>query len=298
MFDGLHRFLMTRSRLQMGLLTFVLTAAIGFIDYWTTYEVSILVFYLIPVGLSAWYIGPRFGWGISILGASVWLGADTASGHPYSSTWMPFWNASIRLCSFATVALLLGRLHALLNLTVSLARFDGLTGLLNARSMKHDYEHVAQFARRHRQTVSLGFIDLDDFKCINDNFGHQAGDEVLVAVATRLSEQARNSDLVGRVGGDEFVVLLPHTDLAGAKTFFLTLRASLIELASAKHWPIGFSVGVAVISDPPQLAETAFSLADSLMYDVKKSGKNEVRLVEFHGESGWTAACGQGTTSG
>ena len=284
--------------MQIGMLALVLMVVVGSLDYLTSFEVSFSIFYLVPVAIAAWYAGTHFGWGACLLAAAVWLLVDTESGHLYSSAWIPFWNAGVRLGFFVIVAHLLGRLHVSLDSMAALAQFDGLTGLLNARSIKHDYEHIARFARRHRQTVAIGFIDLDDFKRINDNFGHQAGDDVLKAVATRLRDQARNSDLVGRVGGDEFVVLLPDTDLAGAEIFFLKLRSSLIELARAKQWQIGFSVGVAVISDPPQVAETAFAWADSLMYDVKKAGKNEVRLFEFRGEAGRTVAPDQGTTTG
>lgn len=280
------------------MLALLLMAVVGFMDYVTSLEVSFSIFYLVPVAIAAWYAGTHFGWGASLLAAAVWLWVDTEAGHLYSNAWIPFWNAGVRLGFFVIIAHLLVRLHVSLDSMAALARFDGLTRLLNARSVKHDYEHIAQFARRHRQTVALGFIDLDDFKRINDNFGHQAGDDVLKAVATRLRDQARNSDLVGRVGGDEFVVLLPNTDLAGAEIFFLKLRESLIELARAKQWQIGFSVGVAVISDPPPIAETAFAWADALMYDVKKTGKNAVCLFEFRGEVGRTAARDQGTTAG
>ncbi|MDH3320955.1 MAG: GGDEF domain-containing protein [Betaproteobacteria bacterium] len=217
--------------------------------------------------------------------AMTWLLADFSSGHPYSHAALPFWNAGVRLGFFAIVAHLLVRLHGTLVLQESLAQHDSLTGILNARSFRQTYEAHAPLAIRHRRPVTLAYIDLDGFKGINDSLGHRVGDEVLNAVAAELARRLRTSDAVGRLGGDEFALLLPETDLAGARSLFADIRERLLALSAQYRWPLGFSIGVAVFHAPPQTAEEAISCADALMYKVKRAGRNGILCEEYSGAS-------------
>lgn len=127
----------------------------------------------------------------------------------------------------------------------------------------------------------LGYLDLDGFKAINDQLGHNGGDQVLQAVAAVMRERLRASDIGGRIGGDEFAILLPETGMTGAKTFFTKLRENLNDLAADKNWQIGFSIGVAILHKPAATSDTAIHYADSLMYKVKKSGKNSILFAEY-----------------
>ncbi|MGA7594196.1 MAG: GGDEF domain-containing protein [Gallionella sp.] len=273
--------LSAQSPVLLAAISFLLVAAVGTIDYLTGFEISFSVFYLIPVGFGTWYLRNRFGLFICVVSAATWLCVDNATGHMYSNIAISFWNTAVRLGFFIVVAYLLERLQCALEVQSSLAQIDGLTGLLNSRAFKQRCDSMLELASRNGRPVTFGYIDLDGFKGINDSLGHRVGDQVLAAVAAALAKRLRGSDLCARLGGDEFSVLLPDTELAGARIFFTGLHESLHELVTLNHWPVGFSVGVAIFYKPVASFEEAIQCADALMYKVKNSGKNWIIFEEY-----------------
>lgn len=278
-------FLSAQSPFWLAAFSLLLVAMVGAIDHFTGYELSFSIFYLIPVGFASWYLGARFGLAICIISAVTWLGVDYTSGHQYSNPAIPFWNTGVRLGLFIIIVVLSERLRCALELQESLAQLDGLTGLMNARTFRERCGYLLGLASRNKRPLALGYIDLDGFKGINDKLGHSVGDQVLKAVATALGKRLRRSDVGARLGGDEFSILLPDTDLNGAQKFFTGLHTSLLELASLNHWPVGFSIGVAVFGAPQPSADEAIQYADALMYSVKKSGKNTILFEEYDAAS-------------
>jgi diguanylate cyclase (GGDEF)-like protein len=237
---------------------------------------------LIPVAAVAWYGKNRLiSVALCFFSALTWRYVDNISGGTYSTLWVPVWNSLVRLGFFLIIAYLLHQLRTNLDLQASRADVDGLTGLLNARAFRDRCEAAFQQASRHQHPLAIGYLDLDGFKGINDNFGHAMGDRVLKAVAETLTDRVRSSDICARLGGDEFVILLPETELAGAQTFFTALHQSLLELFVLQRWSLGCSVGVAVFPLPPSLPEDAIKRADKLMYEVKHSGKNRIHFKEI-----------------
>lgn len=283
MLEPVNRFLSAQSPVRLAPFLIFLVAVIGTLDHFTGYELSFSIFYAIPICIGAWYAGRNLGLLLCILSAITWLAVDYTSGHQYSHPGIPFWNAAVRMGFFTIIAYLLDRLHRALELQEFLAQQDGLTGMLNARTFRQRCESLFELANRHHHPLVLGYLDLDSFKAVNDSLGHSVGDQVLKAVANALSNRLRASDLGSRLGGDEFAILLPETDLAGARTFFAGLRESLIELAAQNRWPIGFSIGVAVFRSPMAKLDDAIQHADSLMYKVKNSGKNNILFEEYAG---------------
>jgi diguanylate cyclase (GGDEF)-like protein len=273
--------LSAQSPVLLAAISLLLVGLIGAIDYLTGFEISFSLFYLIPVGFGTWYLRSRFGLFICVVSAATWLCVDYSAGHVYSNIAISFWNTCVRLGFFIIVASLLDRLQSALEVQSSLAQIDGLTGLMNSRAFKQRCESMLELASRNGRPLALGYIDLDGFKGINDSLGHPVGDQVLAAVAAALAKRLRGSDLGARLGGDEFSVLLPDTELAGAEVFFSWLHESLIDLASLNHWPIGFSVGVAVFHKSAADFEEAIHCADALMYKVKNSGKNRIIFEEY-----------------
>ena len=145
--------------------------------------------------------------------------------------------------AFGSVALLAAAQRDWLARERAISRTDGLTGLLNGRGF---YEAAAvELARstRYRHPLTLAYVDLDDFKSINDRFGHARGDAVLVAVARAMRRACRSTDLVGRVGGDEFVVLFPETGRDAAETALVKLRSRVEEAASQHGSRVTASIG-------------------------------------------------------
>jgi diguanylate cyclase (GGDEF)-like protein/PAS domain S-box-containing protein len=157
-----------------------------------------------------------------------------------------------------------------------LARTDELTSVKNRRGFEEEAQLLIRLARRQSQCITLGYLDLTGFKSLNDQRGHQEGDRALRSVGEILLACARSTDVIGRIGGDEFAIVLPDTDQQGAKAFFAKLQELLLESMRTGGWDIGVSVGVATfLEHVPDLAE-ALQAADDLMYRAKESGKSGV----------------------
>ncbi len=163
-----------------------------------------------------------------------------------------------------------------------LARTDGLTHLLNRRAFVEEMGITLDRAHRHGRNGSLLYVDLDNFKPINDTFGHEEGDRILVAVAELLQTYSRGYDLAVRLGGDEFALWLDETDPATARRRAEELIAACRPLASFSanaEKPFGISIGVApyIGSSPGDLTEL-MSRADRAMYAAKRTGKNQFAI--------------------
>lgn len=172
-----------------------------------------------------------------------------------------------------------------------LATRDDLTRLFNRRHWMYRLDDCLRLAQRHGQPTSVLLLDVDHFKKINDRHGHLVGDRVLSALGIKLNEKLRKTDLAGRYGGEEFAVVLPITDQAGAITIAERLREGASEvmvLDEGKHLPITISIGVAtlVVSPPThfhlsddQLFDTRQNIlqsADEALYRAKNQGRNRV----------------------
>jgi diguanylate cyclase (GGDEF)-like protein len=161
------------------------------------------------------------------------------------------------------------------------ATTDSLTGLHNRQQILDLAEREFQRARRFRHPLALLMVDIDNFKQVNDTFGHAAGDQVLLAVATRGRDNLRDIDLLGRYGGDEFVILLVESELDAARRVAERIRQSVADMpVDIDQGPLNvtISVGVALFTEEcPNLA-TLLNDADVALYAAKKVGKNQVKL--------------------
>lgn len=165
---------------------------------------------------------------------------------------------------------------------------DSLTGLYNRRHLQHRLHQEVTRARRYGECLSCLFVDADHFKRINDSFGHAAGDQVLTALAQRLRQRLRASDLATRYGGEEFAVLLPQTDLDSARRLAADICRSIaaepIILADGASVALTVSIGVATL-DPHQATDAdsagpaLLDAADCAVYLAKQSGRNRVAHV-------------------
>jgi diguanylate cyclase (GGDEF)-like protein len=166
----------------------------------------------------------------------------------------------------------------------NLARKDMLTGVWNRRAFSEMSEKLLQDSKRHDIPLSLIMIDIDKFKNINDNYGHKAGDIVLTSFAKNLSVQTRDSDLLSRIGGEEFVIVLPHSNLADAtkkaEHFRLDTQAQPINVKDT-ILNITVSIGVAQFNPKQDSLDTLLARADKAMYYVKSHGRDGVHSIQY-----------------
>ncbi len=288
MLNLLEKFFDTRSSAQVTAFGFALVAVAGIADYLTGFELSFSIFYLVPIVLVTWYAGKSVSVFICCVSALVWFGIEHAASHRYSSELVLIWNALVRLGFFLTTMLLVSKLRAFLDSQQTLAMTDALTGLWNVRAFKELSTKLVQLAARHDHPIVLGYIDLDDFKRINDNWGHSEGDRVLRVVADILRASGREADIIGRLGGDEFAVLLPETNYAGAKERFSRIHRRLTQATAGRDMPVTSSIGVAVLYGAPYGIDKMLEIADELMYAAKRSGKDRVVYEEIYNQAAET----------
>jgi diguanylate cyclase (GGDEF)-like protein len=172
---------------------------------------------------------------------------------------------------FARRANAISRMHA------DLASIDSLTGLSNRRSILDKATHLER-SRQHTGSLSLLMIDVDHFKSINDRFGHQVGDDVLRRVSEVLRTQVRTTDIVGRYGGEEFLVLMPDTGTDGALLVAEKLCATVAERITLPD-RITVSIGVATTSERDMTLDRTLTRADEALYQAKADGRNCVRVA-------------------
>lgn len=161
-----------------------------------------------------------------------------------------------------------------------LAYFDALTGLPNRLLLNDRCQQALSVAQRGHQTVALMFLDLDHFKNINDSLGHRIGDEVLVELAVRLKAAVREQDTVSRLGGDEFILLLPDTDAVGAASVAKKLlQAALLPFQIEQHeLTVTPSIGIALYPKDGADLDSLSKCADAAMYRAKGDGRNSYRF--------------------
>jgi diguanylate cyclase (GGDEF)-like protein len=277
---------------------------VGVADFLTGRDVALILFYLAPIGFGTWYVGLRGGVALAVVSALVSVGADTLNElaelggqHQRMTLVVVLWNGLVQLGTFASLVLVLSALRSRLEGEELLARTDALTHIANRRAFFEAAAMEIERARRSRRPLALAFVDVDDFKDVNDGLGHAQGDALLVAVAQTLRTATRAVDSVARLGGDEFAILLPETPAAEVEPLLARVRAALAAAMARHGWRVGFSFGAAIFLEPPASTDELVARADELMYAAKRDAKGSVRTATYgapqaaaHAESPGTAA--------
>ncbi len=272
-FEKVGLILGKRSYPQIIVICLLLTALIARVDFLSGQEVSI--FFLIPVAMSTWYGGHRTGIFFSIFSVILCLFIGIlAFDHHYINTPAPYWNAVDHLGFFLITGELLNYLKIHLGIEKLLTRTDDLTGLFNVRGFTEHVEKLFGVAARHNRHISLIYVDLDNFKQMNEQFGKATGDGLLRVVGGKIASSLRASDVAGRMGSDEIAIVLPETDESGARAMVDTLRLTLLQEMERNHWPVSFSMGVVSFNSPRANLDDAIRIAESLVYQAKAGGSN------------------------
>jgi diguanylate cyclase (GGDEF)-like protein len=270
-FDRLSRPLLTA-------LAFVLVVVLGWIDYITGLEYSVSLFYLIPVFISAWYVGKGVAVAVAFAGAASWLIAELALRYQHEDTVAHiYWNDIVELGFFLVVAYVLSALKTALDHERSSARTDPLTGIANRRHFYDAAENEIKRLERYGDIFTVAYIDIDNFKTINDRFGHSKGDELLRLMAGIMKSHIRATDTAARIGGDEFALLLPETGDPSALAAVRKIKEALDQVVREKDWPVSLSSGVVTYYAAPASVDKMLEQIDGLMYSVKREGKGMIR---------------------
>ncbi len=249
---------------------------VGVIRYLTGPEFALSLFYLFPIILGTWYVGQWAGVLLSLVSAFSWLMADLVMLHAFSSALIPFLNETFRLVVFLIITFILVKLKNAINTHKALARIDSLTQVHNRRAF-HDLADLELIkARRSKKPLSALYIDIDNFKQINDRFGHHVGDTLLRSVAKTIKTNIRAVDIIARLGGDEFGILLAETGSGAVALVARKLKEKLLGLKQNDNWSVTFSIGVITFENPPDSVDQLIAAADSQMYFAKNQGKNRI----------------------
>jgi diguanylate cyclase (GGDEF)-like protein len=258
--------------------------AVGAIDYVTGENIHVVALYFVPLALAAWRFGRMGAVLSSLLCTGVWLVDFYATNPNTNPHYAWFVNLVTQEAAFLSVSMLVAVLAEALRKEQLLGRTDTLTGLSNRRAFIDAAKIAVQLCRRHARPVALAYIDLDNFKHVNDSLGHDVGDDYLRKCAAVIHDSLRASDLAARIGGDEFVVFLPET--SGDHTILLMERIRTVIESSVHFQAVGVTVSIGVIVDKHAELDIDELLrrADAQMYRVKKSSKNgiEIRQLRDH----------------
>lgn len=159
---------------------------------------------------------------------------------------------------------------------------DKLTNILNSRGFYAELANELLRSVRYEHLFSLAYIDIDNFKSVNDSQGHAEGDKLLIEVAQCLKDSVRATDIVARLGGDEFACLFPETGQDASKAAFAKASEELQRRMSSYDWPVSFSVGLVTFETMPTDIKEAMKIADELMYSVKNADKNNISYRVWH----------------
>ncbi|MFZ7104911.1 MAG: GGDEF domain-containing protein [Peptococcaceae bacterium] len=257
-------------------------AFVAVIDFCIGEKIVFSYFYFVPISLVTWYVNENNGLLMSVLSGISWTIVELilVPGNFYTGNF--YINSALRFCFLIIIVLALSVLKSTLDSEKSFARRDPLTGVANRRAFYEITEKEIERSRRNKHALALAYLDLDDFKAVNDILGHETGDQVLFSVGNIIINNIRKSDTVARLGGDEFAILMPETKAEQAKVVIERIREDLLRAMKKNVWFVTFTIGVICYDTPPLSVEEGIKAADGVMYRAKESGKN---MIKFESKS-------------
>jgi diguanylate cyclase (GGDEF)-like protein len=264
----------------------VMVSGMAALAIWGTYSLAVSAAPSISRVITMVGLG---GWALANLWR-LWTTANLPEGAPvldlHNPTVAAYMGALVIMdvfCNIGFILLITDRMH---EWVLQLARTDHLTGALSRGALYTQAQRDLQLARRQRTHTAAFIVDIDRFKTINDTHGHAAGDAVLRHVAQHGQSVLRCTDLFGRYGGDEFVAILPETDLVTAAAIAERLRQAVGEpLPGAPALPCGLhdvtvSIGVAAVAPGGECVDDLIAKADQALYTAKHAGRNRTRIAD------------------
>lgn len=260
----------TTTYLLATLMLIVIAAA----DYFSHVELTLSPFYTFPCFLVDWRIGRRPALGYAVFAALLQLLIGFTGTHNYPNNTYLFVDLVLNLAYCVILIWIIAKLRLALEMETILSRGDFLTQLGNRDSFLANLENELAICRNKGQSLTVILLDLDQLKEFNEARGHSNGDLLLKATADELRHQFRNSDIISRLGDDEFVVVLPAMSAELVESKLNSLRNELSSLMVKRGWNMTFGMASIVISQPSLSANQVITNIQGLMQEVKLAGAN------------------------
>jgi len=259
-------FLVSASVLEFSLVTAL--------RYFTPPARDVSVLFLVPISFAAWFITPLLGWFFAFASAALLLSFEIT--HSATTAGALWWNLAMDLAMFSFVVFIFSEVRRLYRREQELSLRDPLTGLLNRRAFIALVNLERQRIQRHVRPLSVVYIDVDNFKRVNDSRGHIGGDALLKTLAESMKNSLRTTDFLARLGGDEFAILLPETSAEAASATITKMYDRLLEKTQTIGSPVTLSIGIVTFTSATASADAMIGMADETMYLGKMSGKNRI----------------------
>jgi diguanylate cyclase (GGDEF)-like protein len=252
---------------------------VSWLDYSSNPLLSFTPLYLAPIALSAWTLEKKWSYLVSF---AAWLASVSIYIDMFANNdvFLIIWEMCADAAVFFPGAFLIGTIKKMFDMLFEKAHTDYLTQTNNRGFFYEVSITELSNSYRYKRPLSLAFIDIDNFKEVNDTQGHKAGDKLLVTVSTALKTGLRKGDLLGRLGGDEFAVLLNETDQKQAQVVVERMREDLLN--AIKHFKsnVSFSIGVVTYEANKHVKfDDLVAEADKAMYSIKQTTKDAIRYV-------------------
>ncbi len=266
--------------LTLGTLALLAVAAF---DYFSHFKLHLALLYALPILMLTWAAGRLFGALLSLIVCTMWAVIDVTAGRYLENPKLLYWEWGASLIGFLLLVLCLSTLRRMLEEAHFQSRKDTLTSLVNKGGFYQIVSAEMEVCRRYKRTLSIAYIDCDNFKMVNDKYGHHVGDDLLRVISKTMQRKLRSSDLPGRLGGDEFAIMLPETSAEACRMVVEMLQQRLLQEMTEHKWPVTFSVGIATFTRMPSSIEDMIRQADKLMYAVKNTSKGAIKQEVFGG---------------
>ena len=241
-------------------------------------------FYIFAILFASWYGSKRAGIVVALVSTAALVVVKAYLSQCTAGPLELFWFSAPYAVTFLMLAVLITNFRNVYRVEATAAGTDKLTGIGNVRSFYAGLANELLRSYRYGHVFSMAYIDVDDFKHINDTLGHPVGDKLLIEVADCLKSSLRRTDIVARIGGDEFVCLMPETEQEEAKSAFMKISELLKKRMAACGWPVGFSIGLVTFQSVPEDIHEAMEVADNLMYSVKNGKKDNTAYAVWTGK--------------
>jgi diguanylate cyclase (GGDEF)-like protein len=274
----LAKFIERRSPKTLVACAFLMTLLLGIFDLQTGVEGHFLLLYLVPIFIGSWFVSREVGVYLAFFGSLTWFAADWLSGRSYSSAWIAYWNVVTRTSVFVLFAVTQAQLRAKLNELSKLASRDLLTGLPNGHAF---YQLAAKEMDRAfgLEPMTLACIDVTGFHWVNHRFGYPMGDQMVCKIAHTIKQHVPRPDLVGRMGGTSFAVLLPNVASETANFVLEGVHHALNEERRKFSHPLTFFISAIACTKAPRTVAELLHEADTQMTRMKGGKKDSLEIA-------------------